>query len=432
MNSLANSTANSSTNPLEGFVLLDRYTANGVRSIDTTQKNALATISAGYRGEDNRVQRTQDGTIFVHGDAPGLSQILAQNDNKRLTITFPSDHLRDFIHQSFREYSASAVKLFGDEKGIIAFDEKTKERVFYEAGTPQYFELVQRCRVNVSVYFTLAEWTKDGADIIFPDGFGLYRLRFTSGNSLHSIVSSLQLLAERTGGNIAGVPFELFLRREERADPSMQKRPVWIWQLVTRPPQGVRLTARVFRAIMENAQQQHQLLQLQAPKPETFEDVLEELDATEGEVIDDAVGAVFDDNTAPTASSYTGDAAHTVPFTHAVPRETGELHTVEQWETIKDLAWRFWGDNWKSSLPAFAGFACKTMTKQQAEGLISRLEAQIQQALSGIKNQSGGDKGYAARLASECDEDGGSDPFDEESPIEGTVVEGEVTTGAAA
>lgn len=266
------------------FLILDKYSDFGVAPMEEKPRvNAIATISAGKRTPDGKPTRSREGEIFIHGEAPGLEAYLNKRGGKNLTIMFPSDDPRDFIQQRFAEYSASSLLAYGDENGITLIN--GNNRTYHEAGTAAYQAAIKRCKVSVSVYFALGEWIDNGVtskcDVIFPDGFGLYRLRFTSSNSLRSIFSAVRHLASTTGGRVAYMPFELFIRYEEHSDGTGTKRTVPVWQCVTRPPQNIRLTAPAFRGILENGQAQREMLQLPAPERETMD-----MAATEAEVMD--------------------------------------------------------------------------------------------------------------------------------------------------
>lgn len=269
----------------DDFIILDTRSATGMApQQDKPRMNAIATISAGFRGNDNRPNRSKEGEIYIHGDAPGLAAALKKNGGKSLTVMFPSNDPREFIQQRFAEYTASALKTYGDQNSVTEI--RGEERATFLAGTPEYASAIARCKVSVSVYFLLAEWVKGGADMVFHDGLGLYRLRFTSSNSLQSILFSVQHMHQMTGGHIAGIPFDLFLRSEEHADPKGMKRSVWIWQAIPRPPEGVRFTANEFRQFADHGQEQINLLRLEAPKTETIEDALEDI-PVEAEILDD-------------------------------------------------------------------------------------------------------------------------------------------------
>lgn len=256
--------------PIEDFVILDNHSETGTARIEAQPRvNSIATVSGGFRDDQNRPQRTKAGEMFVHGEAPGLLAALQRTDNKSLTVMFPSDDARDFIQQRFTQHSASALLAYGDENQITLIDKNNRRE--FKSGTPEYKAAIANCKISYSVYFSLAEWTQDGCDMVFPDGFGLYRLRFTSMNSLRSILASVQHMKRTTGGKIAGIPFDLFLRQQEHTDSGGQKRQVWIWQCVPRPPHGMRFSVPMFRRIIESGQEQRKMLQLEAPAPETLE-----------------------------------------------------------------------------------------------------------------------------------------------------------------
>jgi len=275
----------------DDFIILDPRSANGVAMPMPVRMNAIATISAGYKGSDDLPKRSKEGEIYLHGDAPNLERALKANDGKFLTVMFPSNSPKEFIQQRFVEYSSSALLAYGDEDEITQIS--SKSRTTHKAGTPAYVAAIAKCRVSVSVYFTLAEWHDSGARMLFQDGLGLYRLRFTSINSLHSILSSLQYVKKMNRGCIIGVPFDLFLRSEEHAAADGKRRANWIWQVMPRPPKGVTLDAAQFRAFADYGQSQMELLQLTAPQPETLDDAIGDVEtiattgdeAIEGEVV---------------------------------------------------------------------------------------------------------------------------------------------------
>lgn len=286
-----NSVAGSPTATIDGFAVLDIY-AGGV-SDEAPRVEALATISAGYRarGEGNP-QRSTDGTIYLHdatNRAPGLRRALELRQNKALTIAFPFDDPASFIHCRFMRYSATELQAFGDETHLMVLvPGKGYERV--EAGTDAYAEWLMGCKVSVSVYFCLAEWGPDGPEIVFPDGVGAYyRLRFTSRNSLRSILAGLRSIGQFTNGRIAGVPFDLALDYREVADPTGKKRTIPVWTIATKPPGGKRLTSRNFSETMTLALDQGAALMLPAPSEPTFEDAQMNLDAYRDEDLDESI-----------------------------------------------------------------------------------------------------------------------------------------------
>lgn len=338
------------------FLILDKYSPTGVAPVES-RINAIATISGGFRGDDNRPMRTQDGRIFIHGDAPGLAEVLENRGGKSLTIMFPSDNPRDFFQQRFTEYSATELKAYGDERELTLL--AGGQRVTYPVGSPGYKQGLEKCKVAVSVYFNLAEWTNDGCDMIFPDGFGLYRLRFTSMNSLRSILSSVQHMAKTTGGKVAAIPFELFLREEEHSDPQGKKRRVWIWQCIPKPPQGIRLTPQKFRAIMESGQSQRAMLQLEAPRPETLEMAANDVAVVD---MDEVTEAELEQNLAVAQEGGTCDAAHYRAAYFAAVKDT--LFDTDEARRFFVLQWT--EDN-RSSLAQYLETASDTDASQFLE-----------------------------------------------------------------
>jgi hypothetical protein len=272
----------SPTATIDSFKLLDVF-AGGI-SDEAPRVEALATISAGYRGkgEGNRPglpQRSKDGEIFLHdatNRAPGLKRALAQFGNKKLTIAFPFDDPAQFIHCRFMSYSATELLAYGDDTHLMVLvPGKGYQRV--EVGTEAYAAWVGKCKVSVSVYFCLADWGDDGPEIAFPDGVGAYyRLRFTSRHSLRSILAGLRSIAQFTHGRIAGVPFDLAIDYREVADATGKKRTIPVWTIATKPPGGRRLTSRNFSETMQFALEQGAALMLPAPPEPTFEEALAE------------------------------------------------------------------------------------------------------------------------------------------------------------
>lgn len=259
-------------NPLAAFQVLDTH-ARGAVTVEG-RIDALATISAGSKnGKAPSVNR--DGRISLHdpeGRAAGLAAALNATDGKTLTIAFPFDDPAQFIQQRFAEYSASRLLAYGDAQGVTVIGERG-ERVQHPAGSPEYDAVVSRCKVTVSVYFTLATWGVDGRSpaVVFPDGLGFYRLRFTSRNSLQNLVAALQLLGKLSGGRIAGVPLDLQLVNREVTGPDGSRRTVPVWTFTMRPPQTLQLSSANFQATLGLALAAGEALVLPAPAPETID-----------------------------------------------------------------------------------------------------------------------------------------------------------------
>ena len=283
------------------FRVLDPYAPDGITAVET-RLDALATISAGFRGKGQeghagRPQRSTDSTIYVHGlpeRSRGLREALKRNGGKSLTIAFPFDQLSAFIQQRYVLYSSTRLEAYGDQDGITYIQVKGEAkdavvtRHFYAAGTEGFTRLLGRVKNSVSVYFVLAEWTDRGARIIMPDGAGLFRLRFTSRNSLRNLIADIRYVQQFTHGRIAGVPFELSIDYREVSGPDGSKRTVPVWCAVSRPPGGITLSSENWRGLISRSLQQGAALMLPEPSPETIElaeaegsaDDLDELDIT--------------------------------------------------------------------------------------------------------------------------------------------------------
>ncbi len=277
-------------------VMLDPYAAGAVPL--GGQLDALATISAGRkvkRGNGYVPQVSRDGTIYVHdpeGRAPGLAEALAEHDHKRLIIAFPGHDWRQFVQQRFARYSATRLEGYGDHEQFTVIGPKG-ERTVYPAGTREYELEVKNSKNAVSVYFFLARWAGDGPDaapqIYWPDGFGVYRLRFTSRNSLRNLLDTIRKLQGLTAGRIAGVPIELRLVYREVADTTGVRRTVPVWTFTLRPPGQLALTNETFRVIVQRGLEAGESLKLEALEPptETLEDMEQAL--LRGELLEESV-----------------------------------------------------------------------------------------------------------------------------------------------
>jgi len=278
-------------------VMLDPYAAGAVPL--GGQLDALATISAGRkvkRGNGFIPQVSRDGTIYLHdpeGRAPGLAEALAESGNKRLIIAFPSHNWRDFVQQRFARYSATRLEGYGDHEQFTVIGQEG-ERIVYPRGTKEYELEVKKSKNAVSVYFFLARWVGESLDdaapqIYFPDGFGVYRLRFTSRNSLRNLLATIRELQGLTAGRIAGVPLELRLVYREVADPTGARRTVPVWTFTLKPPGQLALTNETFRVIVQRGLEAGESLKLEAIEPpkETLEDM--EAALLRGELLDEPV-----------------------------------------------------------------------------------------------------------------------------------------------
>lgn len=258
----------------QDFGMLDTYAGGIVH--DETRIDALATISAGYRDSKGMPQRSRDGTIYLHdpeGRAPGLARILEANGGKQLTVAFAFNSISEFIQQRYSAYSRSALLAYGDHTGITEIIKKGSdaEHVLHLPGTPDFDRVLGICKVSVSVYFSLVEWKDNTPVMIWPDGFGQYRLRFTSRNSLRNLMGQLQRLAVFTGGRFAGIPFDLRIVNREVADPNGMKRTIPAWTITMNSPAGLSMDSSTFRQLASAGVEEARKLQLDPPAPETLD-----------------------------------------------------------------------------------------------------------------------------------------------------------------
>ena len=52
--------------------------------------------------------KSKEGEMYLHGDAPGLEEALQRTAYKRLTIALPSNYPSEFIQQRYTRYTATA------------------------------------------------------------------------------------------------------------------------------------------------------------------------------------------------------------------------------------------------------------------------------------------------------------------------------------
>ncbi|MCR4376329.1 MAG: hypothetical protein NUW22_15920 [Acidobacteria bacterium] len=269
------------TNETVATTRLDPY-VGGVAH-EAPRVDALAIISCGYRGEPQgnrpglpRASRQgDDRQIHLHDPmnrAPGLRAALEATGYRSLLITFPLEE--GFLVQRFSRYSATRLEVYGDARSITWIDDRNPEKPVhhtFEGGTDEYRRLAATCKADTRIYFTLAEWGKDGPEVVFADGLGFYAIRTTSAHSVRSIQSTIDY-TRRFTRRIAGLPFVLEIDYREVAGPDGRKRTIPVWTITTRPPEGIRLSSRTFSAIATQALTQGAALMLPAPSPETWED----------------------------------------------------------------------------------------------------------------------------------------------------------------
>ena len=282
--------ADAPANPWASVGLLKPH-AHGL-SDEPARIDALATISAGFKKQGGNgktfPQVSRDGTIHISdqsGRAPGLAAELKRRGGKSLTIAVVSNNPSEVLQQRFAVYSTTRLLAYGNEQGVTVIHVRDVQgpdgkivpeavRKHYPAGSDKYNEAVEKCKVQTSFYFVLARWDDQGQPkLIFPDGLGFYRLRFTSLNSAENIRSQLAYIASLpiTQGRIAGIPLELSIDYRDVAGPDGSRRNVPVWTLVLRPPETIELDVAQTTRILESGMEQAKGLALPMPRLETFE-----------------------------------------------------------------------------------------------------------------------------------------------------------------
>jgi hypothetical protein len=283
--------------PIDTFRPLDKY-AGGL-SDEKPRVPWLATISAGYLDTSRdppipRASRQQDEK-WIHmvaedrQRAPGLYAALEAGGFRQLEIAVPYDDPAGFLQQRFEKRSARRLELYGDERRITEIVVREQRqgtrtvlvpepRRFYDAGTPQYVAKAQQCQVSMSFFFTLARWMGERPSMRFPDGIGVYRLRFTSRNSLRELVGSLAQLSTLTSGRLAGLPLRLTLDWREVADPTGTTRTIGVWSVRFAPPETIELEPKTWRDLAGHALAEGEAMHLPVPSVETLEDAVETVD----------------------------------------------------------------------------------------------------------------------------------------------------------
>jgi hypothetical protein len=283
--------------PIDTFQPLDKY-AGGL-SHEAPRVPWLATISAGYLDTSReppipRASRQPDQK-WIHmapddrARAPGLYQLLEAGAFRTLEIAVASDQPEDFLQQRFEQRTATRLVAYGDEHQIteivvreVRQNNRTvvvpEPRRVYHAGSPEYAEKARQCNVVGSFFFVPARWKGNEPSMFFPDGLGVYRLRFTSRNSLREIMGSLRQLSNLTSGRLAGLPLRLTLDWREVADPTGTNRTIGVWSLRFVPPSSLELTPRIWRDLASSALAEGETMRLPVPNLETVEDAADTVD----------------------------------------------------------------------------------------------------------------------------------------------------------
>lgn len=285
--------------PIDEFRILDKYA--GGYAPDTTRQTWLATISAGYLDTSReppipRASRKTDAEwIHMTKDdqerAPGLWQLLQVSGSRWLDAAVPFDEPALFLQQHFERRSASRLEVFGDANQLTEILVRKEGRNGKEvdvldrrnvwlAGSDEYARIVETCSVSASFFFVPARWDGSDPHLFFPDGLGLYRLRFTSRHSLRELLASLRQIALLTRGRLMGIPMRLGIDWREVADPAGFRRTIPVWNLRFKPPEGLELTPATWLDVKRKALAEGELLHaLPAPTHESVEDAYATVDA---------------------------------------------------------------------------------------------------------------------------------------------------------
>lgn len=105
------------------------------------------------------------------------------------------------------------------------------------------------------------------------DGFGNYRIRTTSFNSVRNLVSEYRRVREIWRGPFKGIPFELSLSNRQGNAPDGKKRTYPVWSFRLKPRGGeLRLTSGNFQRLVLSGNRAAELLSLPLPRDPTPED----------------------------------------------------------------------------------------------------------------------------------------------------------------
>lgn len=290
--------------PADRIEILDPMAHDGVAT-DRRLPLALATISAGYRerdadGKPGLPQVSRDGKIYLHDPrkrAPGIKAALEAKQYQSLTIAFPHDDWRYFVQQRFVLYSASKLQIYGDAESVTVIEGPQKRATFAKYSHPQeYRRAIRQCKVQISIYFHLAEWGENGPSVVYPrgDGRGMYRIRTTSRNTIRILDAAITEIAEKTHGHIAGIPFDAIIDYLNTSGPDGSQRTVPVWTFTCRPPFEMR--AQLWAEHMTKAIAEAQYLQLPAPR-----------ESYESQLVDDAEDVIVADDDDPVVDVPTED-----------------------------------------------------------------------------------------------------------------------------
>lgn len=254
---------------VQPFKLLDRFGRSD------TFDEAIATISAGYMSQSGQPVVSRDGTIHLHdpeGRAPHLKEVLEARKGKSLTIAFMYDDLNYIIKQRYAAYTKGSCLWSGDTESVTVFGAEVK---VYPSGTAEYERVMadSRTKLHYSIFFGLAEWLENGARMDLTDGFGNYRIRTTSYNSVRNLVTEYKKLTEIWRGPFKGIPFELTLAMRQGNGPDGKKRSFPVFNFLLKPRgTALQLTTDNFRQLVLSGNKAAASLSLPPPRELTPED----------------------------------------------------------------------------------------------------------------------------------------------------------------
>lgn len=287
------------------LTLLDPYA--GRVGLEESRVDPIATISAGYRDKQSGLpQASRNGEIHIHDPearAIGLADALKRGGGKQLTIALVHEPNAGGFRQRFSKYSRTALEAFGDENSITCIGEKDGKPVrttFYacrpldpalhewwdglsaEAQADQkakHERTMLTCKADTFIYFCLAEWDQAGPRMVFPDGFGCYRLRMTSRNSVRNFLAAVRDIGGFTGGKVAGIPLTISIHLKDVAAPDGKRRNVPVWSFVMRPPVQLALGVSDVRNALTRGLNEVSQLALPAPDEPSLEAAAVDLDS---------------------------------------------------------------------------------------------------------------------------------------------------------
>lgn len=290
---------------MNDLTLLDPYA--GRVGLEESRVDPIATISAGYRDKQSGLpQASRNGEIHIHDPearAIGLADALKRGGGKQLTIALVHEPNAGGFRQRYSRYSRTALEAFGDEFSITRIGEKDGKPVratFYacrpldsalhswwdglspeerQAHLDKYTEIRLTCKADTFIYFCLAEWDQAGPRMVFPDGFGCYRLRMTSRNSVRNFLAAVRDIGGFTGGKVAGIPLTISIHLKDVAGPDGKRRNVPVWSFVMRPPVQLALGVSDVRNALTRGLNEVSQLALPAPDEPSLEAAAIDLDS---------------------------------------------------------------------------------------------------------------------------------------------------------